>query len=1229
MRRAACLPNVLCLSLALITGNCSGTAPAAPDLVADTAPETITCADGLVLWEEYGVCAPRVDDCPNPWELPLIGGGCMAIGPRACPKAWDPDSDADCEPGQLLQYDGSACPEGFVLTEDEVACIPFFQEGCGEMEIPVLGGGCKKVGPDWGEEGEPYFDYCPDGHLALPGGGCVQVGPRACPKLWDADADVDCEVGDVLPCEEGWVESEDGLYCEPVYDECPFGERPLLGGGCERVIPLAKDCPPGPFPDVPEGVVDVVYVLADSTCVEDCGEEEAPYSSIGEAMDSASAGSYVAVGPGVYDEALVIEKSVHVAGLCAPLVVLTGLEVEDGEPLAAAAGIAVLGPSGVGLSGLSVVSPTTGLVILESEDFTLADISVSGSAAAAVYVGTDSSGTMHRLWLHDTVGEEDTGLGGIGLWVEQHAEVTIEGSLLESLQGAGILVDQAGTKVAAGDCAVRFTRTIASGFGGYGVSAAFGAVSLESVVLEGNRSAGLYATDGATVLVSRSLVRGTQPNELGQFGRGINVNHGCTVTVSESLLDSNAAHEMALFDPDVEVELIRSVVRGTSLGVDYDKGPGVVAQDGAALSVIGSVFEDNRLFGVQTAGPGTQVTLTGTVVRDTEPGGNFAAGIVAGSGSTLVVRSSLVEGNAVSGVTVVDPKTEAVMERTTIRATEFSPGGFGGLGVGVAEGGSFTLQDSLVEGNRVCGINAGHSGTQVSVDRSVIRDTLPGNEGEPSAGLLASEGAEVKVQRSCIQGNSWSGVGACDPGTEVTLDDSVVRDTVPGSALNGTGVLVMEGCTLTASRSLVEGNATAGISVAGQGSAAVVGATIVRGTVPGVPGSLGRGVEVTSGGHIQMSDCLLNGNLGIGLAAFESGTLAAVERCVVRGNQLDTSMEWAAGAVAWEGSKLTVVESLFEGNEALGMSIGDPSTLVEIEDSVVRQTKPVVGAAGSWGQGVMASGGSRLVVQRTLVEGNVTTGLGVVGSGTDVTMEGVVVAHSQYDQNGQFGMAVTVWDGPSLVLSHSLLADNTTFGVLAGAPGTDLLIQGSIVRGTQTDKQGELGRGLDVSQQARATVKATLFSNNNTAGVAAYDGGTDITLSDCAVTGTGEGGAWLFGEAGAQPEFQKFGDGVFAGEGSAVALSSVVVADNERCGAYYYGASGSIEKSVVSGNSSYGLALEACVQDVVYEEAGSVIFGNAHGLPAGTAADVTSNPKGLPVPPPPNISDMPRLPAER
>jgi len=45
MRQAACLMRVLCLSLAVPFCNCSGTEPAAPDVVAETAPEPTTCAE--------------------------------------------------------------------------------------------------------------------------------------------------------------------------------------------------------------------------------------------------------------------------------------------------------------------------------------------------------------------------------------------------------------------------------------------------------------------------------------------------------------------------------------------------------------------------------------------------------------------------------------------------------------------------------------------------------------------------------------------------------------------------------------------------------------------------------------------------------------------------------------------------------------------------------------------------------------------------------------------------------------------------------------------------------------------------------------------------------------------------------------------------------------------------------------------------------------------------------
>ena len=79
MKRGIAIALCLFLYAGFYTG-CSQDNGTSQDTVAS---DLITCPDGLVFWEEYNVCAPRVDECENPWELPLIGGGCMAIGPRA------------------------------------------------------------------------------------------------------------------------------------------------------------------------------------------------------------------------------------------------------------------------------------------------------------------------------------------------------------------------------------------------------------------------------------------------------------------------------------------------------------------------------------------------------------------------------------------------------------------------------------------------------------------------------------------------------------------------------------------------------------------------------------------------------------------------------------------------------------------------------------------------------------------------------------------------------------------------------------------------------------------------------------------------------------------------------------------------------------------------------------------------------------------------------------------
>ena len=147
----------------------------------------------------------------------------------------------------------------------------------------------------------------------------------------------------------------------------------------------------------------------------------------------------------------------------------------------------------------------------------------------------------------------------------------------------------------------------------------------------------------------------------------------------------------------------------------------------------------------------------------------------------------------------------------------------------------------------------------------------------------------------------------------------------------------------------------------------------------------------------------------------------------------------------------------------------------------------------------------------------------------------------------------------------------------------------------------------------------SLIEYNGTAGISVAGTQTAVSVADTAVMYTKQGGVGIGDE---NVKGQVYGDGV-VGAGSSVDISSSILAGNERCGAYYYEARGTMSGSIITGNSSYGLAMESCEGDVVHEGNGNWVFGNALDVPAEEAEQIAVNPKGLPVPAAPGVSQIP------
>ena len=1132
------------------------------------AVEEIVCREGLVLWPQ-GVCAPRVEECQNPWDLPVLsmdGGGCLPIGPRACPRNYDPNSQADCEYGDLLD-----CPEGFVLTESNMACIPFFQDDCGDSAVPILGGGCKKVGPDWGGGAADYFEDCGPVGLAMPGGGCVQVGPRACPKLWDANADVECDVGDVLPCPDGAMVSNDNQYCVPVLDECKAGELPVPGGGCGHVLPLAEDCPKGPFPAIPDGDGEVVFVDIESTCAENCGTAEVPFPSIQQAVDAAPDGARILVAAGSYDEHISISKPICVIGLCPAKVKITGSALVDhidfDYKLAA---ISVVETSGVVLQGLTIEAPARGLVGKKVQDLMLSSMRFVDCVNTAIML-KQSSGTVADVLvsgLQDT--EQETGERGNGIWIRYGSKVKLERTVVEQVQGNGIRVSGVGTKMTASGLAVRDGQLSSQGENGTGLALDYkGTATVEHAVFERLINNALSAYDeGSHLYLNGSVVRDVEKGQQGKGGLGCELALGGAITLTDSLVESTAVAGMLAIGPGSSATAERTVFRDSNSDGIYTGGGAILASNGGSATAIATAIVDSRSAGAISIDSGSRVELVGCLVDtvSTSPSIPLVRGATAEFGAELSVTDSVIRGVVGAGVRLTFGSSGKI-KRTSIRdvTTVWMETG----GIGISNQSSVLVVDSLVED--CTGLGMWFLDSTGTVEGCVVRDTAPLPGDKHGAGVLLGSGSKVEFTQTLLERNFILGLGVYDDNSKAVVKDCVVRGTTADNDLK-----------------------------------------------------YGYGLEASYGGALEVVDTLLVENEGAGILVGqfdEEGGSTGPSSGLLRGCAVGRTNHEGAdhpglGIHVLNDAEATVEATFLFDNRGAGVSAVGATAQLEVTSSVVRGT--LVDLADTGGFGILAQAGATVEVTASLVEE--TIGVGVMGVGDDTVIS--LLNTTVRDTNpttffGRFGFGLSMVSG-QMIAHGCLVIRDFSKGFLFTGPNVQAVLAGNIIQETEA-RTMDAAHGLWSQSGAKVVVHRTLFSGNGLASASAWGPETHLVVEESLVVETVRGLTSVSKLSG-EGEVQAFADGLSAGESAVLDVVDSIVLSSGRCGLYFLEASGTVSGTVVADNASFGVAMEDSPGVIL--DSSNYIFGNGTALPPAQASDVTDNPMGLPSPAAPDVNGL-------
>lgn len=587
------------------------------------------------------------------------------------------------------------------------------------------------------------------------------------------------------------------------------------------------------------------------------------------------------------------------------------------------------------------VASSGDLVAVESGTYVegvsgVAGVTVAGRCPDAVTIAS-ASGTVGGF---AATGPGTFELGGVtlsghfrGLVASAGAELAVRDVVLDGNISLGVLATQS-SLVTIEDSVVRDTQFGPNEGSGYGVEAnAGGRIELRRVSLSGNRQLGAQVVGAASsLLLDRTVLRDTMTTASGDFGVGILVRQGATVQVTTSALVGNSEAGVVALDDGTEVVMTDSIVRDTALGaVGYGRGLDIAR--GARATVSRSAIVRSHEIAVAAMDRGTVIELDTVSIVDTrtDAGGAFGSGVYAGPGTAVSLADGAVVGSGDEAVLVNGPATTVNLTRSLLARAGESATAFG-RGLSAYDAAVVTVTSSAVVGVREAGILAS-DGASVTLTDALVLDTSANAAGVKGRGVVAIQGGSLLIERAAIAGATEFGIFVDGAGTTLGAADVAVAATLPRPSDQrfGRGVGVQSGAVATIERASIFDNHEAGVFVSGGGSTIDLRESSVRRTLALPSGLGGLGLVAQSGASATVATSALSDNRITGVLAGGPSTSISVTESLILRTTIggDGVLELAHGATAVDGARMLLGRVVIRDCEGIGAAFAASTGSVE------------------------------------------------------------------------------------------------------------------------------------------------------------------------------------------------------------------------------------------------------------------------------------------------------------
>ncbi|MBD90212.1 MAG: hypothetical protein CL940_07730 [Deltaproteobacteria bacterium] len=526
-----------------------------------------------------------------------------------------------------------------------------------------------------------------------------------------------------------------------------------------------------------------------------------------DAVGQVQPGGRIVFAAGDYDQGILVSKSISLVGRCSSMVTLSGVREGVFVPTI----LEVQGYVEASVSDLTISGPGFGLFAHSGAQTSISRVSfkMTHTGGIAAY-GLGTTVEASEVWVSDTKLDAE-GSYGRGIEAGGGATLSVSRSRVSDNHTSGI-VAFSDAMVTVSEVWVSGTKLNAAGLSGRGIDAVTGAsLSVSRTLISHNDSGGILGSgSGTTLTASEVWVSDTKQVAYGPLSVGIVAHDGASVSVSGSRVSDNHSYGVLSIGSGAALTLSEVWVSGTKLNAEGLDGRGIVAQEGASLSVSGSRVSDNHTLGLAAHDSGTTVEASDVWISGTQldVDGLYGFGITLNGGASVSLSGSKVSDNHSSGIAAFDSGTTVAASEVWVSGTKLNAEGVSGFGVVAQDGAIFSLSGSRLSDNHLSGVFAIGEGTMVTTSEVWVSDTRPDADGFFGFGMEAASDAILSVSGSYLSDNHTVAVAFFESGGSVT--ESLLESTKFGGNLLGDG-LMATGSVVTVTGVISRDNARAGV----------------------------------------------------------------------------------------------------------------------------------------------------------------------------------------------------------------------------------------------------------------------------------------------------------------------------------------------------------------------------------------------------------------------------------